>query len=159
MLQVAQCPQIDAKELCRVFVLMSNLAHETPHWQLWPVLQVAERIRTDPRVVVVDRTNLRYLQLQDLPGDAVPVDLISLDLSFISVLKVMPVVCELLRPGGVLIVLVKPQFEASREQVTHTSLLRTLPTTSCKVVRTRTVSAPHAESTAQYARPSALLST
>lgn len=83
-------------------------------------MQVAERLRTDPRVVVVDRTNLRYLQLQDLPGDAVPVDLISLDLSFISVLKVMPVVCELLQPGGTLIVLVKPQFEASREQVTHT---------------------------------------
>ena len=91
--------------------------------QLWPVLQVAERLRTDPRVVVIDRTNLRYLQLQDLPGDGVPVDLISLDLSFISVLKVMPAVCELLRPGGVLIVLVKPQFEASREQVNHISLL------------------------------------
>ena len=89
--------------------------------RLWRVLQVAERLRTDPRVVVVDRTNLRYLQLQDLPGDAVPVDLISLDLSFISVLKVMPVVCELLRPGGMLIVLVKPQFEAGREQVTHSS--------------------------------------
>lgn len=91
---------------------------------------MAERLRTDPRVVVVDRTNLRYLQLQHLPGDAVPMDLISLDLSFISVLKVMPVVCELLRPGGVLIVLVKPQFEASREQVTHISSLPTLPETS-----------------------------
>lgn len=80
---------------------------------------MAERLRTDPRVVVIDRTNLRYLRLQDLPGDAVPVDLVSLDLSFISVLKVMPVVCELLRPGGVLIVLVKPQFEAGRDQVSH----------------------------------------
>ena len=46
-----------------------------------------------------------------------PVDLISLDLSFISVLKVMPAVCEMLRPGGVLIVLVKPQFEAGRDKV------------------------------------------
>lgn len=81
------------------------------------MLQVAEKLRTDPRVVVIDRTNLRYLQLKDLPGDAAPVDLVSLDLSFISVLKVMPVVCELLRPGGVLIVLVKPQFEANRDQV------------------------------------------
>ena len=83
---------------------------------------MAERLRTDPRVVVIDRTNLRYLRLQDLPGDAVPVDLVSLDLSFISVLKVMPVVCELLRPGGVLIVLVKPQFEAGRNQVRHACL-------------------------------------
>lgn len=82
---------------------------------------MAEKLRTDPRVVVIDRTNLRYLQLKDLPGGAVPVDLVSLDLSFISVLKVMPVVCELLRPRGVLIVLVKPQFEASRDQVSHAS--------------------------------------
>ena len=78
---------------------------------------MAERLRTDSRVVVIDRTNLRYLKLQDLPGDAVPVDLMSLDLSFISVLKVMPAVCEILRPGGVLIVLVKPQFEAGRDKV------------------------------------------
>ncbi|KAL3141823.1 hypothetical protein ABBQ32_004495 [Trebouxia sp. C0010 RCD-2024] len=86
--------------------------------------QVAEKLRTDPRVVVIDRTNLRYLQLKDLPGDAAPVDLVSLDLSFISVLKVMPVVCELLRPGGVLIVLVKPQFEANRDQVAAGGVVR-----------------------------------
>lgn len=103
-------------------VICGCLAMSPLNTTLAAVLQVAERLRTDPRVVVIDRTNLRYLRLQDLPGEAVPVDLISLDLSFISVLKVMPVVCELLRPGGVLIVLVKPQFEASREQVTHTSL-------------------------------------
>lgn len=79
---------------------------------------MAERLRTDPRVVVIDRTNLRYLKLQDLPGQhAKPVDLISLDLSFISVLKVMTAVCEMLRPGGVLIVLIKPQFEAGRDKV------------------------------------------
>ncbi|DBB11299.1 TPA: hypothetical protein ACH3X3_006732 [Trebouxia sp. C0006] len=86
--------------------------------------QVAERLRTDSRVVVIDRTNLRYLKLQDLPGDAVPVDLISLDLSFISVLKVMPAVCEMLRPGGVLIVLVKPQFEAGRDKVASGGVVR-----------------------------------
>ncbi len=80
-------------------------------------VQAAERLRTDPKVVVIDRTNLRYLTLQDLPGDAAPVDLISLDLSFISVLKVMTAVCEMLRPGGILIVLVKPQFEAGRDKV------------------------------------------
>ena len=52
-----------------------------------------------------------------------PVDLISLDLSFISVLKVMPAVCEMLRPGGILIVLVKPQFEAGRDKVGFCLLL------------------------------------
>lgn len=86
--------------------------------------QVAERLRTDPRVVVIDRTNLRYLKLQDLPGDAVPMDLISLDLSFISVLKVMPAVYEMLRPGGTLVVLVKPQFEAGRDKVASGGVVR-----------------------------------
>ena len=80
-------------------------------------------MRTDPRVVVIDRTNLRYLRLQDLPEEAVPVDLISLDLSFISVLKVMEAVCEMLRPGGLLIVLIKPQFEAGRDKVCYSCAL------------------------------------
>lgn len=82
-------------------------------------VKVAERLRQDSRLVVVDRTNLRYLKLQDLPDEACPVNLVSLDLSFISVLKVMPVVCDVLRPGGKLIVLIKPQFEASRDQVSQ----------------------------------------
>lgn len=82
-------------------------------------MQVAERLRQDPRLVVIDRTNLRYLKLQDLPDEASMVDLVSLDLSFISVLKVMPAVCDVLRPGGMLVVLIKPQFEAGRDQVGH----------------------------------------
>ena len=81
------------------------------------LLQVAEKLRQDPRVVVIDRTNLRYLRLQDLPEAPQPVDLISLDLSFISVLKVMEAVCDILKPEGILIVLIKPQFEAGRTQV------------------------------------------
>lgn len=78
---------------------------------------MAERLRQDPRLVVIDRTNLRYLKLADLGKEAAPVDLVSLDLSFISVLKVMPAVCDVLRPGGRLIVLIKPQFEAGRDKV------------------------------------------
>ena len=78
---------------------------------------MAERLRQDPRLKVVDRTNLRYLKLQDLPDEAALVDLVSLDLSFISVLKVMPAVCDVLRPEGKLIVLIKPQFEAGRDKV------------------------------------------
>lgn len=78
--------------------------------------KVADRVRTDPRVTVMERTNLRYLKLEDLPGGC-QVDLVTLDLSFISVVKVLPAVCEALKPGGGLIVLIKPQFEAGKDKV------------------------------------------
>ena len=78
--------------------------------------QVAERVRTDERVALLERTNLRYLEPGQVPGGAA-VDLVTLDLSFISVLKVLPAVCGVLAPGGALLVLIKPQFEAGREQV------------------------------------------
>lgn len=74
--------------------------------------QVHEKIRSNPRVIVREQTNLR--ELRDV-GEKV--DLVTLDLSFISVLKVMDAVCEVLKPDGKLIVLIKPQFEARREQV------------------------------------------
>ena len=80
--------------------------------------QVAERVRTDPRVTVLERTNLRYLT--SLPDNAPPVDLVTLDLSFISVLRVMPnISAHLLAPaaGAQLVVLIKPQFESTREEV------------------------------------------
>jgi len=74
--------------------------------------QVHEKISNNTRVNVMERTNLRYLK--DV-GELV--DVITLDLAFISVLKVMESVCSLLKPQGKLIVLIKPQFEARREQV------------------------------------------
>ncbi|MGE4168284.1 MAG: TlyA family RNA methyltransferase [Candidatus Babeliales bacterium] len=74
--------------------------------------QVHEKIRQDERVVVMERTNLRHLEA--LPE---PVDLVTLDLSFISVLKVMDTVVQNLKPDGKLIVLIKPQFEAEKHQV------------------------------------------
>lgn len=74
--------------------------------------QVHEKIRSDPRVVVMEQTNLRYLE--NLPEK---VDLVTLDLSFISVLKVMDAVTHQLKPQGKLIVLIKPQFEAERHKV------------------------------------------
>ena len=74
--------------------------------------QVHEKIRADNRVVVMERTNLRNLKtLQE------KVDLVTLDLSFISVLKVMENVCAVLKEGGSVLLLIKPQFEAKREQV------------------------------------------
>lgn len=74
--------------------------------------QVHEKIRIDPRVVVMEQTNLRHLEsLPEL------VDIVTLDLSFISILKVITVVDRLLKPGGILVTLVKPQFEAERHQI------------------------------------------
>jgi 23S rRNA (cytidine1920-2'-O)/16S rRNA (cytidine1409-2'-O)-methyltransferase len=76
--------------------------------------QLAWSLRTDSRVTVLERTNARYLTL-DLIGE--PVDFISADLSFISLTKIIPVLPPLLKPAGELVLLVKPQFEAGRDQV------------------------------------------
>lgn len=76
--------------------------------------QLAWVLRQDPRVVVLERTNLRYLTPAEL---GTKVDLITLDLSFISLEKVFPAVRGLLQDDGEVIALVKPQFEAGREYV------------------------------------------
>lgn len=80
--------------------------------------QVHEKIRTDPRVVVMERTNLR--EVRDL-GEKV--DLVTLDLSFISMLKVMDAVSAVLKDDGQLVVLIKPQFEAGRDQIESGGLI------------------------------------
>jgi 23S rRNA (cytidine1920-2'-O)/16S rRNA (cytidine1409-2'-O)-methyltransferase len=74
--------------------------------------QVHEKIRGNHRVEVMERTNLRYLKTV---GE--PVDMVTLDLSFISVLKVMEAVKAILKVDGILIILIKPQFEARKDQV------------------------------------------
>ena len=81
--------------------------------------QAHEKIRAHPDVEVLERTNLRHLRSV---GELV--DVITLDLSFISVLKVMDAVNVLLRPGGYLVVLIKPQFEARREQVGRGGIIK-----------------------------------
>lgn len=69
--------------------------------------QLAERVRTDPRVVVMDRTNARHLEsLPEL------VDCVVIDVSFISLKLILPVAARLLKPDGVCVPLIKPQFEA-----------------------------------------------
>ncbi len=75
--------------------------------------QLHERLRADPRVEVRERTNVRSLRPDDLGG---PVDLAVADLSFISLRTVLPVLVPLVVPGGDLVVLVKPQFEAGRRE-------------------------------------------
>lgn len=79
-------------------------------------MQVAERVRVDERLTIVERTNLRYITLKQMPSRQ-PVQLATLDLSFISVLKVLPAVCSVLDLDGALIVLIKPQFEAGKSEV------------------------------------------
>jgi len=83
--------------------------------------QVHEKIRTDERVVVIERTNLRYLRRDDIGQ---PVDCVTLDLSFISVLKVMDAVVSLLGPTGLLIVLIKPQFQADKADVGRGGIIK-----------------------------------
>jgi hypothetical protein len=65
-------------------------------------------------VVVREGVNARHLTPADLPG---PVDLVTVDVSFISLRRILPVVPPLLRPGGDVVALVKPQFEAGRMEV------------------------------------------
>jgi 23S rRNA (cytidine1920-2'-O)/16S rRNA (cytidine1409-2'-O)-methyltransferase len=74
--------------------------------------QVHERVRQDLRLILYEKTNLRLLEaLPEL------VDLVTLDLSFISILKVMPAVLKLIKPNGRIVALIKPQFEAERGDI------------------------------------------
>lgn len=90
--------------------------------------QLAWRLRQDPRVTVMERQNLRYLSPEQLaaklpPGIGQP-DLATLDLSFIGLDKVYPAVWRLLGPGGLVLALVKPQFEAGPGQVDRRGVIR-----------------------------------
>ncbi|MBI5652874.1 MAG: TlyA family RNA methyltransferase [Chloroflexi bacterium] len=81
--------------------------------------QLAWKLRNDPRVIVMDRVNIRLLDA--LPE---PLDLAVIDVSFISLSLVFPVVKRLLQPRGEIVALVKPQFEAGRDQVGKGGIVR-----------------------------------
>jgi 23S rRNA (cytidine1920-2'-O)/16S rRNA (cytidine1409-2'-O)-methyltransferase len=83
--------------------------------------QLAQSLREDPRVVVLERRNLRLL-----PREAIPeaLDLATLDLSFISLTLVLPKIVEFLRPGGAILALVKPQFEVGKGKVGKGGVVR-----------------------------------
>jgi 23S rRNA (cytidine1920-2'-O)/16S rRNA (cytidine1409-2'-O)-methyltransferase len=78
-------------------------------------------LRNDPRVLVIERANARTLDPSDLPG---PVDIVTIDVSFISLRIILPVVPPLLEPGASVIALIKPQFEAGREDVGKGGIVR-----------------------------------
>jgi 23S rRNA (cytidine1920-2'-O)/16S rRNA (cytidine1409-2'-O)-methyltransferase len=78
-----------------------------------------ERIRTDPRVVSMERTNARHLE--SLPE---PVDIVVIDVSFISLALMFPTVKRILKPDGVCVPLIKPQFEAGKQNVGKRGVVR-----------------------------------
>ena len=83
--------------------------------------QLDWKLRSDPRVTNMEKVNVRYLDVNTIGCD---VDFISIDVSFISLRLVLPVAAQLLGPEGQLVCLVKPQFEAGREQVGRKGIVR-----------------------------------
>jgi 23S rRNA (cytidine1920-2'-O)/16S rRNA (cytidine1409-2'-O)-methyltransferase len=83
--------------------------------------QFAWRLRTDPRVTVIERRNVRSLRREDLPYSP---DVVVADLSFISLARVLGALSELAAPGAAFVLLVKPQFEAGREFVEPGGVVR-----------------------------------
>jgi len=86
--------------------------------------QLDWKIRSDPRVAVLERVNARNLTADVLPDDAHDFDIVTIDVSFISLRLVLPVVPPLLRAGADVIALVKPQFEAGRTEVGKGGIVR-----------------------------------
>ncbi|SFE09494.1 23S rRNA (cytidine1920-2'-O)/16S rRNA (cytidine1409-2'-O)-methyltransferase [Peptostreptococcaceae bacterium pGA-8] len=83
--------------------------------------QLDWKLRNDSRVCNMEKCNIRYLNLDDI---AEPIDFVSIDVSFISLKHVFPVVSKLLSEDGMAVALVKPQFEAGREQVGKKGIVR-----------------------------------
>ena len=83
--------------------------------------QLDWKLRNDPRVVNMEKTNVRYLDTDTVDSD---VDFISIDVSFISLKMIFPVAAKLLADDGSLVCLVKPQFEAGRSQVGKKGIVR-----------------------------------
>lgn len=83
--------------------------------------QLAWKLRNDERVVVMEKTNIRYVKPEDI-GESI--DFASIDVSFISLSKVLPTAYNLLRDDGEIVALIKPQFEAGREKVGKKGVVR-----------------------------------
>ncbi len=83
--------------------------------------QLDWKLRNDPRVVCLERTNIRYATREQVPEE---IALASIDVSFISLSKVLPAVRALLKRGGEVAALIKPQFEAGREKVGKHGVVR-----------------------------------
>ena len=86
--------------------------------------QLDWRLRTDARVIVVEGVNARHLRAEDLPADARRFDLVTIDVAFISLRHILPAMPPLLEPDARVIALVKPQFEAGRDDVGKGGIVR-----------------------------------
>ena len=85
--------------------------------------QLDWKLRKDPRVVIYEKTNIRYLEAGDLPR---PIHLATIDVSFISLKLVLPKIKTLLVPGGSIIALIKPQFEVGKGKVGKGGVVRSI---------------------------------
>ena len=83
--------------------------------------QLDWKLRSDERVVCMERTNARYLTTEQIPD---PLDFVSIDVSFISLALILPALRPLMKPTGQLVCLVKPQFEAGKEKVGKKGVVR-----------------------------------
>lgn len=93
--------------------------------------QFAWKLRSDPRVICMEKTNIRYVTLEDIGQ---PIDFASCDVSFISLRLVLPAAAALLKSSGEMVCLIKPQFEAGREQVGKKGVVRD-PAVHAAVIR------------------------
>ncbi|MFH5835299.1 TlyA family RNA methyltransferase [Proteiniclasticum sp. C24MP] len=83
--------------------------------------QFAWKLRTDPRVVCMERMNFRYATREDIQD---PIDFSATDVSFISIMKIIPPALELMKEDGEMVALIKPQFEAGRDKVEKKGVVR-----------------------------------
>ena len=83
--------------------------------------QLDWKLRNDPRVICMEKTNVRYMTPDMIPEKC---DFASIDVSFISLLKIIPPVRDILKPEGEIVALIKPQFEAGREKVGKKGVVR-----------------------------------
>ena len=88
-------------------VIALDVGHSQMHW----------KIRSDPRVTVIENMNARYLAPEDLPDAGGPITKVSIDVSFISLRHIFPVLPPLIAGDSDIVALVKPQFEAGRDDV------------------------------------------
>jgi len=95
--------------------------------------QLDWKIRTDPRVEVIERKNARSLTIADLPPGLTPFQIVTIDVSFISLRLILPTVPALVEVGADIIALVKPQFEAGRAEVGKGGIVRD-PSVHARVV-------------------------
>ena len=88
-------------------VIALDVGHSQLHW----------KVRSDPRVTVIENSNARYLKPGDLPDPGSPITRVSIDVSFISLRLILPVLPPLIAAAADIVALVKPQFEAGRKDV------------------------------------------